>query len=510
MFFSTYAYGDTIVADVTYDFTAEKMPEIDFEKIYDRNSDLKYTELALSLALLGTGGLGKSVKPSNLTNSQFETVNKFQMEIFMFAVSPSLQPAMHIYIGEKGKKDYYLFIYYADQSAGEARCVIQFSPNTKAGKVSITTYERSFSEYELRTNLNDMIKQNRITSYHEVPVSLFAAYINDMLSGRDQTTIAPVSTVGGTAAPKPTAKNTSTPLPTPASTEIPVLVAPDGSWTCYRCGRIMKTNFCTHCGSARPTPIPTPTPTPTPVPTPAPWTCPACGEVNKDRYCGNCGAKNPNVSGITLTEGDIFAFGRYPQTEAGDDQTPIEWIVLEVRDGKALLLSRYGLDAKPYNKEMKGITWENSTIRNWLNGEFMDRAFTEGERSGIVSTDVDNSGEQGYSEWSAEGGNNTEDMVFLLSYAEANRYFGVTREDMSNIRSRVSPTAYASVQGAKTFGYKTTEDLAAGWWWLRSPALNQYIAAYVNYDGSLGSSGVIDGSGCIRPALWIDLEAGIF
>ena len=52
-----------------------------------------------------------------------------------------------------------------------------------------------------------------------------------------------------------------------------------------------------------------------------------------------------------LEVGSYISFGTYPQTESGNDATPIEWLVLDYDEdnNRALLLSRYGLDAKPYN-----------------------------------------------------------------------------------------------------------------------------------------------------------------
>ena len=46
----------------------------------------------------------------------------------------------------------------------------------------------------------------------------------------------------------------------------------------------------------------------------------------------------------------ILAFGKYEQDNNPDNgPEEIEWIVLEEQDGNLLLLSRYGLDAVPYN-----------------------------------------------------------------------------------------------------------------------------------------------------------------
>ena len=208
--------------------------------------------------------------------------------------------------------------------------------------------------------------------------------------------------------------------------------------------------------------------------------------------------------------GNYVTFGTYPQTRAGSDQTPIEWLVLD-RDGdNALLLSRYGLDAKSYNAEWTSITWEKCTLRTWLNDDFMNRAFTATEQSAILLTNVDNSSIQCYSGWSTSGGNNTQDKVFLLSYAEANKYLDVTRGGNNNTKSRVTPTAYAISQGAGTSdSNKTADGEYVGWWWLRSPGLTQSSEVYVGSDGSLYYGSVDRDWGSVRPALWVNIEADV-
>ena len=212
-----------------------------------------------------------------------------------------------------------------------------------------------------------------------------------------------------------------------------------------------------------------------------------------------------------FTVGNYVTFGEYPQTTAGEDMTPIEWLVL-ARDGdKALLISRYGLDAQPYNKDHTSVTWETCTLRTWLNGTFYNKAFSSAEQAAILTTNVDNSKNQCYSGWSTSSGNNTQDKVFLLSYAEANKYFGVTYDNSSNTKSRVAPTAYAIAQGAWTsYSNKTTDSTYAGWWWLRSPGTYQDYAAIVYFVGSLDFNYVDSDSGSVRPALWVNLESKIF
>lgn len=230
------------------------------------------------------------------------------------------------------------------------------------------------------------------------------------------------------------------------------------------------------------------------------------------------------------TPGNMVRFGRYEQdNKTSNGPEEIEWIVQDYDEAnhKALLLSRYGLDAVPYNKDYAAITWEKCTLRSWLNGEFLNKAFSAAEQSAILTTAVDNSKSQGYSVWKTDGGNNTEDRIFLLSYAEANRYLGVADGDSNNLKSRVAPTAYALAHGARTSVSNKTEDgAAAGWWWLRSPdyyqddaarvyaggssGRHQHYAADVNTDGSLDFDYVHNDNHVVRPAFWLNLESGIF
>lgn len=211
---------------------------------------------------------------------------------------------------------------------------------------------------------------------------------------------------------------------------------------------------------------------------------------------------------VKFTVGNYVTFGTYPQTKAGNDATPIEWLVL-ARDGdKALLISCYGLDAQPYNTSIIDVTWETCTLRKWLNGTFYNKAFSSAEQAAILTTNVDNSKSQCYSAWNTSGGNNTQDKVFLLSYAEANKYFGVTYSGDINTKSRVAPTAYAIAQGAFRNSSKHVDSTNTGWL-LRSPGSVRGSAAFVFPDGSLGSIGVSYDSSAVRPALWVNLEADV-
>ena len=204
------------------------------------------------------------------------------------------------------------------------------------------------------------------------------------------------------------------------------------------------------------------------------------------------------------TVGSYVTFGTYPQTKAGTDATPIEWLVLDVQGNKSLLISRYALDCQPYNTEFKDITWEQCTLRTWLNSEFVSKAFSADEQKAIFISRVDNSNSQGYSGYDTSGGNNTQDKVFLLSYSEAWKYFA---DDASR---KCAPTDYAVAQGGYTSSSARVDGKATSRWWLRSPGINQIRAVCVYGGGSRFDDYVSNTNTVVRPAFWINLESDIF
>ncbi len=194
--------------------------------------------------------------------------------------------------------------------------------------------------------------------------------------------------------------------------------------------------------------------------------------------------------------GDIVTFGNYEQDgNTGNGAEPIEWLVLDKKDDRMLVISRYGLDGQPYNTIDTAVTWETCTLRNWLNSEFYNTAFSDSEKASVITTTVENPNN---ARRGTQGGNATSDNVFCLSIDEANRYFA------SDEARATKPTEYAVSRGASTW---TEKDQFAGncWWWLRSPGSTQSDAADVRKDGYVVDSGfyVYDGRFAVRPALWI-------
>lgn len=154
----------------------------------------------------------------------------------------------------------------------------------------------------------------------------------------------------------------------------------------------------------------------------------------------------------------------------------IEWYVLDIQDGKALMITREGLDARRFNPENSGNSWAESEIRGWLTGAFFDSVFSDAEKSKISAN--------------ADG-----DKVFLLSSAEAVRYF-------PRVETRICRASYeAKKNGA------WTDDSGAGFWWLRSPGNNPNFVENISTSGEVNSgrnAGFVDA--LVRPAVWVSLD----
>ncbi len=237
---------------------------------------------------------------------------------------------------------------------------------------------------------------------------------------------------------------------------------------------------------------------------------------------------------------ETVEFGSYPTTAAGDPM-PIEWLVLAQEENRQLLLAKNVLDALPYNDSYGDkVDWATCTLRSWLNGEFLETAFTgeERDRIALVLNNNDNDSCPGCLTCNGEA---TEDHVFCLSLAETCGYFNV--ETVSQLRSNyddalkaIGPydimpgfeslvayaTDYAVGRGVNEVSEESrrhdkTDNRAC--WRLRSPAFNFYsgnastdCTAFVAPDGEVmsgwslftGFDATLSTCG-IRPALWLNL-----
>lgn len=169
---------------------------------------------------------------------------------------------------------------------------------------------------------------------------------------------------------------------------------------------------------------------------------------------------------------------------------PIKWRVIKCENGEALLLSDIVLDKQKYNKRLKKVTWEKSTLRKWLNKKFMNRAFSSSEQEAIRTTKVINEDNYYYK---TDGGNDTLDKIYLLSLSETDeeKEYGFTDSYGMTIK-------YSNYADLDDYQY----------WWLRTPGEKNISAAAVDMSGkAYGGGGESDMELGIRPVLHLNLLA---
>ncbi|MDO4829547.1 MAG: DUF6273 domain-containing protein, partial [Clostridia bacterium] len=215
--------------------------------------------------------------------------------------------------------------------------------------------------------------------------------------------------------------------------------------------------------------------------------------------------KDENIASVVLQTlqtkfmvGNYVTLGNYPQTSDGNDNTPIEWLVLESDGETALLVSRYTLERMSYNEKEEDTTWEKCTLRGWLNNEFFDKAFSAEEKQYILQSDVSADENPKYS---TNPGNATKDKVFLLSIVEADKYFE------SDDARMCAPTDYAIKRGIYTSNSNRVDGRKTCYWWLRSPGFYSCNATLVSAGGAIEKYGytVYPNTLAVRPCVRVRL-----
>ncbi|MBQ7567736.1 hypothetical protein IJT17_02920 [bacterium] len=196
--------------------------------------------------------------------------------------------------------------------------------------------------------------------------------------------------------------------------------------------------------------------------------------------------------------GDIIELGSYPFAADGQPQA-IKWAVLGRSDEGLLALSVYGLEARCYHGHEQDITWRDCDLRRWLNQDFLRQAFSEAERGELMLTEVFNDGNE---EYDTDGGEDTEDRVFVLSLYEFEEFCA------GGELAVCLPSPYARERGMKHADSESEEQGAGGWWWLRTPGSEGDFALEVGGYGEVGEEGtpVHWSGGLVRPAIQLRLQ----
>ena len=207
-----------------------------------------------------------------------------------------------------------------------------------------------------------------------------------------------------------------------------------------------------------------------------------------------------------LKVGDSVQIGKIQDLEG---EEAIWWEIIAVDGNRALVISREIVDWKLFNEEYANVTWETSTIRNWLNDTFYNSTFSSDERARILTTTIDNPDNPASG---IDGGNSTEDRLFLLSVYEVKEYFSRDAE------AWLSYQAHQSAEEYNPGAYIAMDER----WWTRTPGNDAFSFLCVcdelldvefdSFPTGLATevytySGIVvndaKNGGGVRPAMWI-------
>ena len=222
--------------------------------------------------------------------------------------------------------------------------------------------------------------------------------------------------------------------------------------------------------------------------------------------------------------GDIVQMGTYEQDGDAETEDPICWDVLD-KDGDAVLLISYDVIAyQRFSDSRKCVIWEDSEIRTWLNQEFYAEAFDETEQASIRETTLENLSTAGFAAHVDPSGDvqvresrpDTKDKIFLLSWKEAEQYYGNRLTDASVLGRRPSR---AVLQKRKAiFTDLIIEELPAMYpysrhlpdgterlsWMLRSTGMKDYTIFVIGYEGKWDQD-YPDSYNGVRPVMWVNV-----
>ena len=281
-------------------------------------------------------------------------------------------------------------------------------------------------------------------------------------------------------------------------------------------------------------------------------------EVNVVKASGSIADKvsNPRRP-ANITTWDCVYFGSYWQAKNKHNaenhegeylKEPIKWRVLEKKDGELFLMADQSLESIQYNQEVNktnpdtgelDLSWANSDLREWLNDDFYDDAFTSAEKEDINLTTV--TADKSLQKPNLDQGPDTQDYVYILSMQEAlNAKYGFANNyistgapagtsDVSNTRCSVNtdytkrthsnksntlnfndehqstvtgeqePTIYKKILSQS---YDNYDD--CGIWWLRtikSISTYPYYMYRVDYNGIIKEKPGPENNACVRPVI---------
>ena len=209
--------------------------------------------------------------------------------------------------------------------------------------------------------------------------------------------------------------------------------------------------------------------------------------------------------------GTRVQFGCYPFDQDNNIRS-IDWIITDKKDDAVLLISDQIIDITKFasmdhlsylditGSETADFAWDSSSLRTWLNQDFLNTAFSKTEQSYLKTTTVvtpDNELFEAY------GGEPTQDRVFILSMEEMMTYFSDgDSPDTINLSRETSPCWNAATPYAMAKKELVNNELCS---WTRSPGMSTSERTFLNEEnGEFIMGGVSVDEYCgIRPAVWI-------
>jgi len=194
-----------------------------------------------------------------------------------------------------------------------------------------------------------------------------------------------------------------------------------------------------------------------------------------------------------------------------------EWMELDQKDGKALLLSKYVLEMMPFHNTKDPITWKDCSLREYLNSNFYS-AFASADREAISLTQNSTSTKVKFSIFESEHIEWTSDFVFLLGEYTMFDYFPgmavskmAIQDDFWDAQVEMTLHAWENVTALAIHDDRLNAIAKDGkvnrQWWLRTPGTGFSCSAFVINSG--GRSIILKRTHkpCgVRPALWLYLD----
>lgn len=244
------------------------------------------------------------------------------------------------------------------------------------------------------------------------------------------------------------------------------------------------------------------------------WDCVYFGNYWQSRYITQSGSAQGQGEDDVVHEDEDGT--KYLVREDGKcyKYEPIKWRVLSVsEDGTdAFLMADQSLDYLQFDSgNNQDVTWENSSVREWLSKDFANAAFpADEEKEAIKETEIANNKNPNAAE-DMEDGANTTDKIYLPSVEEVTtRAYGFIEGLEETETRKTTDTDFAKSGG-------TFKGDATGGYLLRTSGVQKGYVSHVDYGIGTGNiptavtfSSKINDENAVRPVLHLDLTKPVW